>query len=79
MTDPNLRGGRVQISIHGMTAIEELFIGIPLVPKTRKTSFWWYFRLTLVRFAHDEALHEIYRVLKPGSILGIIWNVEDCM
>lgn len=32
----------------------------------------------LARFAHEEALEEIHRVLKPGGKLGIIWNVEDC-
>ena len=31
------------------------------------------------RFAQDEALHEIYRVLKPGGCLGLIWNIEDCV
>lgn len=30
------------------------------------------------RFAHDEALREFHRVLVPGGILGMIWNVEDC-
>ncbi|MCJ1406737.1 hypothetical protein MMC19_000805 [Ptychographa xylographoides] len=28
-------------------------------------------------FANAEALQEIYRVLKPGGILGLIWNIED--
>ncbi|KAF5019837.1 hypothetical protein F66182_8150 [Fusarium sp. NRRL 66182] len=28
-------------------------------------------------FAKEEALKEIHRVLKPGSKLGMIWNVED--
>jgi SAM-dependent methyltransferase len=28
-------------------------------------------------FATPEALHEIHRVLKPGSALGLIWNVRD--
>lgn len=30
------------------------------------------------RFAKEEALAEIYRVLKPGGKLAMIWNVEDC-
>lgn len=30
------------------------------------------------RFATNEALKEIYRVLIPGGNLGMIWNVEDC-
>ncbi|KAJ6446082.1 2-deoxy-D-gluconate 3-dehydrogenase [Purpureocillium lavendulum] len=28
-------------------------------------------------FAHEEALHEIRRVLKPGGKLGVIWNIEE--
>ena len=28
-------------------------------------------------FAHKEALAEIGRVLKPGGVLGLIWNVRD--
>ena len=28
-------------------------------------------------FATPEALHEIHRVLKPGSALGLVWNVRD--
>ncbi|KAL8997865.1 MAG: hypothetical protein Q9169_002947 [Polycauliona sp. 2 TL-2023] len=31
------------------------------------------------RFATDDALEEIYRVLIPGGSLGMIWNVEDFM
>jgi hypothetical protein len=30
------------------------------------------------RFAKEESLKEIHRVLKPGAKLGMIWNVEDC-
>lgn len=30
------------------------------------------------RFAHEEALREIHRVLVPGGVFGMIWNVEDC-
>ena len=26
-----------------------------------------------------DALHEIYRKLVPGGVLGTIWNIEDCM
>lgn len=25
-----------------------------------------------------EALEEIYRVLIPGGVFAMIWNVEDC-
>lgn len=28
-------------------------------------------------FATEEALEEIYRVLKPTAVFGMIWNVED--
>ncbi|KAL8767446.1 MAG: hypothetical protein Q9209_006032 [Squamulea sp. 1 TL-2023] len=35
-------------------------------------AFHWY-----ERFATDEALKEIYRVLIPGGNFGMIWNVED--
>ncbi|KAI1858459.1 hypothetical protein JX265_005529 [Neoarthrinium moseri] len=28
-------------------------------------------------FATPEALREIHRVLRPGAVLGMIWNVED--
>lgn len=31
------------------------------------------------RFANEDALREIYRVLTPGGVLGMIWNVEDCL
>lgn len=30
------------------------------------------------RFATEEALEEIRRVLKPNAVFGMIWNVEDC-
>lgn len=32
-----------------------------------------------VRFAQNEALQEIHRVVVPGGVLGLIWNVEDCL
>ncbi|KAH8675459.1 methyltransferase [Xylariales sp. PMI_506] len=28
-------------------------------------------------FATPEALREIHRVLRPGAVLGVIWNIED--
>lgn len=31
-----------------------------------------------VRFATEEALDEIYRVLKEGAVFGMIWNIDDC-
>lgn len=30
------------------------------------------------RFATEEALEEIRRVLKPEAVFGMIWNIEDC-
>lgn len=30
------------------------------------------------RFATEESLKEIHRVLKPGATFGMIWNIEDC-
>jgi hypothetical protein len=36
------------------------------------------FMLTLVdRFATQDALREIHRVLQPGAVFGMIWNIED--
>ncbi|KAI8612534.1 S-adenosyl-L-methionine-dependent methyltransferase [Chytriomyces sp. MP71] len=28
-------------------------------------------------FATVQALHEMHRVLKPGGVLGLVWNMED--
>jgi hypothetical protein len=30
------------------------------------------------RFATEESLKEIHRVLRPGATFGMIWNIEDC-
>ncbi|KAK0387561.1 hypothetical protein NLU13_3807 [Sarocladium strictum] len=30
-----------------------------------------------IRFATEEALAEIHRVLKPGAKLGLIWNIDE--
>ena len=34
---------------------------------------------TIVRFANDEALQEIHRVLSPAGVLGLIWNIDASM
>lgn len=31
------------------------------------------------RFATEESLKEIHRVLRPGATFGMIWNIDDCM
>jgi hypothetical protein len=31
------------------------------------------------RFATEESLKEIHRVLRPGAAFGMIWNIEDCL
>ena len=35
--------------------------------------------MIIVRFANMEALEEIYRVLIPGGVFGMIWNIEDLL
>lgn len=30
------------------------------------------------RFATDQVLGEIHRVLRPGGVFGMIWNIDDC-
>lgn len=30
------------------------------------------------RFATEDSLKEIHRVLRPGGALGLVWNIEDC-
>ena len=58
----------------GITAKEGSAEHIPLADNSIDAvvcaqSFHW--------FARREALAEIHRVLKPGGVLGLIWNVRD--
>jgi len=58
----------------GITAKEGSAEHIPLADASIDAvvcaqSFHW--------FARREALAEIHRVLKPGGVLGLIWNVRD--
>ncbi|MCJ1247434.1 hypothetical protein MMC30_004648 [Trapelia coarctata] len=61
-----LKGVKVlEGSAEKMTGVEKEWADAVIVAQ----AFHW--------FAKDEALQEIYRVLKPGGALGLIWNVED--
>jgi hypothetical protein len=31
------------------------------------------------RFATEESLKEIHRVLRLGAAFGMIWNIDDCV
>lgn len=56
-----------------------MMIGFPLV-SFDSINMQCMVGLTLSnRFANEEALTEIHRVLKPGGKVGMIWNIEDCM
>lgn len=50
-------------------------VGIPLVSCTSVAS---RVEAKNTRFAKEESLEEIRRVLKPGGKLAMIWNIEDC-
>jgi SAM-dependent methyltransferase len=52
--------------------------GISLVPPFRGQGIGEHARLIGGRFATEEALREIHRVLRPGGAFGMIWNIEDC-
>lgn len=32
-----------------------------------------------LRFATDETLKEVHRILAPNAVFGMIWNIEECM
>lgn len=31
------------------------------------------------RFANMKALSELARILQPAGVLGVVWNIDDCM
>lgn len=39
----------------------------------------WVLSADRRRFATEESLKEIHRVLRPGAAFGVIWNIEDCV
>lgn len=51
--------------------VHRLFIGM-LSIVTRGSE------LMITRFATEESLKEIHRVLRPGAKFGMIWNLEAC-
>jgi len=65
---------RLQRDLPGVTALPGTAQHIPLPDSSTDAvvcaqAFHW--------FASAEALAEIHRVLKPGGVLGLIWNVRD--
>jgi SAM-dependent methyltransferase len=54
--------------------------GLPLVRESRRAAFVraCVYEAKASRFSTEEALKEIHRVLKPTSVFGMIWNIEDC-
>lgn len=39
----------------------------------------WKLNFGDARFANDDSLKEIYRVLQPSGVFAMIWNTEDCL
>ncbi|KAK9420967.1 putative Methyltransferase [Seiridium unicorne] len=58
---------------HLLTSI----IGIPLVEYTGSLSLHVSVLTVVDRFATEDALREMHRVLRPGAVFGMIWNIED--
>ncbi|MCJ1461325.1 hypothetical protein MMC28_011707 [Mycoblastus sanguinarius] len=56
-------------SIDAVIAAQSMQVPGPLKRSDIVQAFHW--------FAKDEALEEIYRVLSPGRVFGMIWNIED--
>ncbi|KAM0819353.1 putative Methyltransferase [Seiridium cardinale] len=50
---------------------------IPLVEYTGSLSLHVSVLTVVDRFATPDALREMHRVLRPGAVLGMIWNIED--
>ncbi|PSN65577.1 methyltransferase [Corynespora cassiicola Philippines] len=60
--------------LNNVTVKSGLSTAIPVEPESvdavfAAQAFHW--------FANEASLKEIHRVLKPGSVLGLIWNAED--
>lgn len=65
---------KLSAALPGVEALEGTAGGIPLPDASVDAvvcaqSFHW--------FATHAALAEIYRVLKPGGMLGLVWNLRD--
>ncbi|OAA53765.1 methyltransferase type 11 [Niveomyces insectorum RCEF 264] len=38
---------------------------------------WWVRMCRGEKFASMESLKEVHRILKPGALVGLIWNIDD--
>ncbi|KAL8849273.1 MAG: hypothetical protein Q9221_005743 [Calogaya cf. arnoldii] len=66
-------------SVDAVVAAQIMVSGIPLVKSDSISRFAFNsMKADNTRFATDDALEEIYRILIPGGNFGMVWNVEDC-